>query len=72
MNLIFEPKHFDNYSVLTAVQVAFQTSIRHELINEHKLTFIHTISDQINKIPMMETAEQIYLRLKFSLSLAGI
>lgn len=52
--------------------MTFQTPIWHELVDEHPVTFIHAISDQVDKIPMMESTEKIYLRLEFSLSLGGI
>lgn len=39
-----------------------QTSIAHEFIDEHVLAFLHTVSNQIHKIPVMKSAEQEYLR----------
>lgn len=44
------------------IQEACQTPITHELIYEHALIFIYTISNQIYKIPVMQPAKQNYLQ----------
>lgn len=50
--------------VSLTVQKCCQIPVAHVLIHQNVLTFFHAISNQINKISMMQPTKQNYLQTK--------
>jgi hypothetical protein len=66
----FVPVHLSSYqkaeilsSILT-IEKARQIPVAHELVNQNVLTFFDAISNQINKISVMQPTKQDYLQTK--------
>ena len=51
------------------MEMKFQRIVWNKLVNKHSLVPADTISNQGNKMPMMDTANDLNLSLKFTLPL---